>query len=80
MLKIELNDYLYIVRYNIYSMICDGYTCFKYSLYTFISVIIGTILLHLLGYIAFTQFYVDKYYAGDLIQWRENELAKIPDV
>ena len=60
-------------------MICDGFTCFKYSLFTFLGIVIVTIILHILGYIMFTQLYVDKYYSGDLIRWRENELAKIPN-
>ncbi len=60
-------------------MICNGYTCLKYSAYTFIGIVVGTILLHVLGYVVFSQFYVDKYYAGDLIRWKEDALAQIPN-
>jgi hypothetical protein len=59
-------------------MICNGYTCLKYSIYTFIAVVVFTIIIHFLGYIAFS-FYVDRYYASDLIRWREDALARIPD-
>lgn len=60
-------------------MICNAVTCLKYSLFTFLAVIFGTIFLHVLGYAVFSGYYVNRYYSDDLVRWRESSLSRIPD-
>ena len=59
-------------------MECSGWTCLKYSLFTFLGVLVGTLVLHVLSYVLWS-LYVTRYHSADLVAWREGQLAKIPD-
>ena len=56
---------------------CNISTCLYYCILVALGVIIGTIILHTLGYIVFSHYYVKTYHSDDLIRQREQQLAMI---